>query len=120
MKPFRKNVALAVDGGGIKGVVASRAIAILEDHLQKPSYEIFKSTGSIISAGIATGLFGEEIHNLYCDMGPIIFKKTGVRPSGRLLATVIRLNPLRKLWNPTWQARLWAISGLLPSPLIWL
>ena len=28
MKPFRKNVALAVDGGGIKGVVASRAIAI--------------------------------------------------------------------------------------------
>jgi predicted acylesterase/phospholipase RssA len=81
MKPFRKNVALAVDGGGIKGVVASRALAILEDHLQKPSYEVFKllagtSTGSIISAGIATGLFAEEIHQLYCDMGPEIFRKT--------------------------------------------
>lgn len=81
MKPFRKNVALAVDGGGIKGVIPSRAIAILEDHLQRPSYEIFKllagtSTGSIISAGIAIGLFGEEIHNLYCDMGPKIFRKT--------------------------------------------
>ena len=81
MKPFRKNVALAVDGGGIKGVVASRAISILEDHLQKPSYEVFKllagtSTGAIISAGIATGLFGEEIHQLYCDMGPVIFRDT--------------------------------------------
>jgi len=81
MKPFRKNVALAVDGGGIKGVVASRAIAILEDHLGKPSYEIFKllagtSTGSIISAGIATGLFAAEIHQLYCDMGPVIFRDT--------------------------------------------
>jgi predicted acylesterase/phospholipase RssA len=81
MKPFRKNVALAVDGGGIKGVIPSRAIAILEEHLQKPAYETFKllagtSTGSIISAGIATGLFGEEIHNLYCEMGPVIFRKT--------------------------------------------
>ena len=34
------------------------------------------STGAIISAGIATGLFGEEIHQLYCDFGPKIFKKT--------------------------------------------
>ncbi len=81
MKPFRKNVALAVDGGGIKGVIASRAIAILEEHLRKPAYEVFQllvgtSTGSIISAGIANGLFGEELHQLYCDLGPKIFHKT--------------------------------------------
>ena len=81
MKPFRKHVALAVDGGGIKGVIASRAIAVLEEHLQIPAYEVFSllagtSTGAIITAGIATGLFGEEIHRLYCDLGPVIFKKT--------------------------------------------
>jgi predicted acylesterase/phospholipase RssA len=81
MKPFRKNVALAVDGGGIKGVIVSRAIAILEEHLKKPAYEVFHllagtSTGAIVSAGIATGLFGEEIHQLYCDFGPKIFRKT--------------------------------------------
>jgi predicted acylesterase/phospholipase RssA len=81
MKPFRKNVALAVDGGGIKGVIAARALAKLEAYLQKPGYEIFSllagtSTGSIISAGIAAGLFGEEIHRLYCDLGPRIFRKT--------------------------------------------
>ncbi len=81
MKPFRKHVALAVDGGGIKGVIASRAIAVLEEHMQTPAYEVFgllagTSTGAIITAGIATGLFGEEIHRLYCNLGPVIFKKT--------------------------------------------
>ena len=81
MKPFRKHVALAVDGGGIKGVVASRAIAVVEEHLQIPAYEVFTllagtSTGAIIAAGVATGLFGEEIHHLYCELGPVIFKNT--------------------------------------------
>jgi len=81
MKPFRKHVALAVDGGGIKGVVASRAIAVLEEHLQTPAYEVFTllagtSTGAIITAGVATGLFGEEIHHLYCELGPAIFRST--------------------------------------------
>ena len=81
MKPFRKNVALAVDGGGIKGVIPSRAIAILEDYLKQPAYNLFRllvgtSTGSIISAGISTGMFGDELHNLYCDFGPKIFRKT--------------------------------------------
>lgn len=81
MKPFRKNVALAVDGGGIKGVIPSRAIAILEDHLKQPAYNLFRllvgtSTGAIVSAGISTGMFGDELYNLYCDLGPKIFRKT--------------------------------------------
>lgn len=81
MKPFRKNVALAVDGGGIKGVIIARALTKLEAYLQKPSYEIFRllagtSTGAIVAAGIANGLFASEIHQLYCDLGPKIFRKT--------------------------------------------
>ena len=57
MKPFRKHVAIAVDGGGIKGVIVTRALAILEDHLGQSAHEIFRlaagtSTGSIISASI--------------------------------------------------------------------
>lgn len=80
MKPFRKHVALAVDGGGIRGVIVTRALSILEDHLGKPSYEIFRllagtSTGSIISAGIASGLFGMELHRLYREFGTTIFQK---------------------------------------------
>jgi len=66
MKPFRKHVAIAVDGGGIKGVIVTRALAILEDHLGQSSHEIFRlavgtSTGSIISAGIGAGMSGFEI-----------------------------------------------------------
>ena len=60
MKPFRKNVAIAIDGGGIKGVIVTRALASLERHLSKPVHDIFRlaagtSTGSIISAGIGAG-----------------------------------------------------------------
>ena len=101
MKPFRKHVALAVDGGGIKGVVASRALAVLEEHLKTPAYEVFSllagtSTGAIITAGIATGLFGEEIHHLYCDLGPVIFKKTWRSTLWPLTRYRYPLEPLQK------------------------
>ncbi len=101
MKPFRKHVALAVDGGGIKGVVASRAIAVLEEYLQTPAYQVFSllagtSTGAIITAGIATGLFGEELHSLYCQMGPEIFKPTWRSALWPLTRYRYPLDPLRK------------------------
>ncbi|MDZ7843355.1 MAG: patatin-like phospholipase family protein [Anaerolineales bacterium] len=81
MKPFRKNVALAVDGGGMRGVIATRALAILEEHLERPAHDIFRllagtSTGSIISAGIGAGLFGAELHRLYTELGEQIFPRT--------------------------------------------
>ena len=81
MKPFRKHVAVAIDGGGIKGVIVTRALAVLEDHLGKSCHEIFRlaagtSTGSIISAGIAAGLSGTQMHQLYVELGDTIFRKT--------------------------------------------
>jgi len=81
MKPFRRHVAIAVDGGGIKGVIVTRALAILEEHLGQSSHEIFRlaagtSTGSIISAGIGAGMSGAEMHGLYCELGESVFRKT--------------------------------------------
>lgn len=81
MKPFRKHVALAVDGGGIRGIIPTRALAMLEDDMGQPAYETFRllagtSTGSIISAGIATGLFGLELNRLYLELGETIFQKS--------------------------------------------
>jgi len=81
MKPFREHVAVAVDGGGIKGVIAARALAILEDHLGQSSHEVFRltagtSTGSIISACIGAGLGGAQMHRLYCELGETVFRKT--------------------------------------------
>lgn len=80
MKPFRKNVAVAIDGGGIKGVIATRALSILEDHLGKPCSEIFSlaagtSTGSIISAAIAAKMDAPQIDNLYRLLGEKVFKR---------------------------------------------
>ena len=80
MKPFRKHVAIAIDGGGIKGVMVTRALAVLEDHLGRPVHDVFRlaagtSTGSIISAAIGAGMSAVKMHALYCELGTEVFKK---------------------------------------------
>jgi len=80
-KPFKKNVALAIDGGGYRGIMVAKALWILEDHLDgKSCPEIFSltagtSTGSLISAGISAGLGAPRIYKLYHDLGSKVFKK---------------------------------------------
>lgn len=81
MKPFRKNVAIAIDGGGIRGVIVTRALTMLEDALGQSVHEIFRlaagtSTGSVISAGIAAGISARQLHQLYTQMGDLIFQKS--------------------------------------------
>lgn len=81
MKPFRKNVAVAVDGGGIRGVIVTRALSLLEKHLGRPVHDIFRlaagtSTGSIIAAGMGSGLTAAQMEQMYIRLGPKIFKKT--------------------------------------------
>jgi len=81
VKPFRKNVAIAIDGGGIRGVIVTKALSLLEEQLGKPVHKIFRlaagtSTGSIISAGIASGLTAAQLHQLYVSLGGTVFKKS--------------------------------------------
>lgn len=81
MRPFRKNVAIAIDGGGIRGVVITQALSRLEEHLGTPIRDLFRlsagtSTGSIISAGLGAGLSAKQMHDLYLSLGDIIFRKT--------------------------------------------
>jgi uncharacterized protein len=81
MKPFRKHVAIAIDGGGIRGIIPVKALAMLEEMLGKPAGEIFTlaagtSTGSIISAGIGAGISAQQMYQLYVDLGPQIFANT--------------------------------------------
>lgn len=81
MNPLRKNVAIAIDGGGIRGVIVTQALSILEAALNKNVHEIFRlavgtSTGSIISAGIAAGMTAEHMNQLYIEMGKSIFPNT--------------------------------------------
>lgn len=81
MKPLRKNVALAIDGGGIKGVMVARALVRLEQELGRPLHEVVRltagtSTGAIIAAGIAKGLTAQQIYDLYADFGDRVFPKS--------------------------------------------
>jgi uncharacterized protein len=81
MKKFRKNVAIAIDGGGIKGVMVAKALAVVEERLGTPCAKVVRlaagtSTGSIISAGIGAGLTAAAIHQLYCHLAEEVFPKS--------------------------------------------
>lgn len=81
MKPFRKNVAIAIDGGGIRGVIVTRALAMLEESLGLPVHHIFRlaagtSTGSVISTGIAAGLSARQMYELYLELADEVFRKS--------------------------------------------
>ena len=81
MKPFRKNLAIAVDGGGIRGLVVTQALAILEENLGESLHHICRltagtSTGAIIAAALATGMSAAELNHLYITLGPQVFPET--------------------------------------------
>ncbi len=81
MKPFRKNLAIAIDGGGIRGVIVTKALSMLEEATGKPIHDKARlyagtSTGSIISAALAAGLPASKIHELYLSLGDAVFQKS--------------------------------------------
>lgn len=111
MKPLRKNVALAIDGGGIKGVIATKALVILEQEIGMPTGSLIRlcagtSTGAIISAGIASGLSAEHLLKLYVELGASIFRsswRTALFPLSRYRYEIKPLSDalVRYLGNPT-------------------
>jgi predicted acylesterase/phospholipase RssA len=81
MKPFRKHVSLAIDGGGIRGTMVAKALALVEAELKQPWSDMVQltagtSTGSIISAAIAARVPATRIHELYVELGATIFPKS--------------------------------------------
>jgi len=81
MKPFRKNLAIAIDGGGMRGAIVTRALSILEGQLGVPMHALAglaagTSTGAIIAAGMAAGLSALQMHELYVNLGETVFKRT--------------------------------------------
>ncbi|MEH2322192.1 MAG: patatin-like phospholipase family protein [Nostoc sp.] len=74
---------LALDGGGIRGVIAARILQEVEQEIRNQGkgnylHEYFDlisgtSTGSILAGGIALGKESHELIQLYKDRGKIIF-----------------------------------------------
>jgi uncharacterized protein len=85
-KPVRR--LLALDGGGIRGVITLEILAQLEAELRGKlgrgpdfrlgdyfDYVAGTSTGAIIAAGIALGMSVAELSAFYRESGPLMFQK---------------------------------------------
>jgi patatin-like phospholipase/acyl hydrolase len=90
--PFR---ILSIDGGGIRGVYPAHILRCIEERLQIDLYESFDmiagtSTGSIIAAGIATGVPAVNIVEMYKKHGTGIFKKKRFYWPGKKLRNMLQ------------------------------
>lgn len=83
---------LAIDGGGLRGVLSLEYLALIEDELRRRrgGDERFRlcdyfdliggtSTGSIIAAALACGMSVTEIKALYASLGGAVFTKSILR-----------------------------------------
>src|SRR5688572_24378464 len=81
---------LALDGGGVRGVVAiaflERIEALLGEAAGKPVrlsdyFDLIggTSTGAVIAAGLALGMPASEVKRLYFHLGPRVFRKSRLR-----------------------------------------
>lgn len=86
--PGKKRM-LAIDGGGIRGVIAVEVLGeierILRESTGNPNLRLGDwfhfvsgcSTGAILAAGIAIGMEVSELRGIYQDYGPAMFKRAG-------------------------------------------
>jgi patatin-like phospholipase/acyl hydrolase len=84
---------LAIDGGGIRGIIPAVILSAIEKRLGRPIHEVFHliagtSTGGIIAVAIGAGANNgapytpADLVNLYVENGPAIFPKnifTGIK-----------------------------------------
>ena len=80
--PGKKRHILALDGGGVRGIVTLHMLARLEDRIRRPACEFFDliagtSTGAIIAALLAfRRLTASEILDLYRRLIPQVFRRS--------------------------------------------
>ncbi|NJD29464.1 MAG: hypothetical protein FIA92_14360, partial [Chloroflexi bacterium] len=79
----RRRRILAIDGGGMRGLIPAVALAGLERMTGRPAREAFDflagtSTGAVIAGGLAAGIPAQRIVELYRRRGPELFRRTPV------------------------------------------
>ena len=78
-QPQRK--MLALDGGGIRGVLTLCYLKRIESLVGRPLHQYFDyiagtSTGAIIAAGLASGMTVDQVIAFYRNCGPEMFQRT--------------------------------------------
>ena len=87
---------LAIDGGGIRGIIPAVILSEIQKRLGTDLYKVFDlisgtSTGGIIALGIGTRCHGgqpyspDELLEFYVQSGPAIFKKNFLTPEKELI-----------------------------------
>ena len=71
---------LAIDGGGVRGIIPAVALAELERVTCRPARELFDfvagtSTGALVVAAVAAGIPAERIVEMYRDRAPQLFRR---------------------------------------------
>ncbi len=74
---------LAIDGGGIRGLIPAAVLASLERSTGRPASEHFDflagtSTGAILAAAVGAGFSGERLQALYRTRGPELFRQVPI------------------------------------------
>ena len=74
---------LAIDGGGVRGIIPALALEALEVATGRPARESFDflagtSTGAVIAGAVAAGIPAERIASLYWRRGPELFRRTPI------------------------------------------
>jgi hypothetical protein len=91
LHPDGQKRLLAIDGGGIRGVLSLEVLKKIEDILRSRSnhgadfrlsdyfdYIAGTSTGGIIAAGLSIGMSVDEVMRFYVDAGPQMFVKANL------------------------------------------
>jgi len=72
---------LAIDGGGVRGIIPATLLAALEATTGRPARDDFDfvagtSTGAVIAAGIAAGIPASRLVTLYAERSGEVFRRT--------------------------------------------
>ncbi len=83
---------LAIDGGGIRGLIPAAVLASLERSTGTPVAQHFDflagtSTGAILAAAAGAGFSGERLQSLYRTRGPELFRRIPVVSLVRRIVT---------------------------------
>ena len=79
----RRRRILAIDGGGVRGIIPALALEALEEATGRPARDSFDflagtSTGAVIAAAVGAGIPAERIVSLYRRRAPELFRRVPV------------------------------------------
>jgi hypothetical protein len=90
LQPSPQKKLLALDGGGIRGVIALEVLFAIEQIVRKKldrpdavladyfDYMAGTSTGAVIATALALGMSVEDLRSFYIDSGPAMFSRAAV------------------------------------------